>query len=169
MTNIAKIALGLLVAVTPAQLLAQQTSASADATASVTLLQPITLTKVLDMKFGKIVRSTNGNPNVIAITSAGARSISGSGNGILVVGPVFQQAQFTVGGEGSSAITVSVPASFTMGTLTVTTSGIYPAVIDGAYGSQGTATVNVGGSITVAPTTPTGTYTGTFTVTASYN
>lgn len=163
----AKIALGLWLA-SASSAHAQQISASATATASVTLLQPITLEKVLDMKFGSVMRPTNANTNTVTVSAAGARTISGSGNGGLV-GTVSQQAQFKVSGEGASNISVTVPATFTMGPFTVTTSGIYPTVIGGAYGSQGTAMVNVGGAYTMSSAATPGTYTGTLTVTVSYN
>ena len=85
-------------------------------------------------------------------------------------GAVVSQAQFLITGEGQKAITVNVPATFTMGTLTVTTiNTTVPYVIGGAFGTQGTATVNVGGSFTVSASTPRGNYSGSFTVTADYN
>ena len=41
--------------------------------------------------------------------------------------------------------------------------------LSGALGTAGTLVVNVGGSVPIASTTPTGLYTGTFTVSAAYN
>jgi hypothetical protein len=41
--------------------------------------------------------------------------------------------------------------------------------LSGALGSPGVLDVRVGGQITVLSTTNSGTYSGTFTVTASYN
>jgi hypothetical protein len=87
----------------------------------------------------------------------------------VLVGTAGQQAQFTVTGEGQAAISVTVPATFAMGSLTVTTISTPPTAIGGTSGSQGTATVNVGGSFPVTSATATGLHTGTLTVTAAYN
>lgn len=145
-----------------------QSSASADASATTTILQPISVSKVLDLQFGKVVRPANDNANTVTVSAAGVRSISGTGDGALV-GTAGQQAQFTVTGEGQAAISVTVPATFAMGGLTVTTISTPPTALGGTAGSQGTATVNVGGSFPVTKTTSTGLYTGTLTVTAAYN
>lgn len=71
-----------------------------------------------------------------------------------------------------------MPATFTIAngsdTLTVTTanniSGSAAAqTLSNALGSAGSLSFRVSGSVPVASTAPTGLYTGTFTVTASYN
>ena len=41
--------------------------------------------------------------------------------------------------------------------------------LSGTLGSQGSLTVNIGGSVTLTATTPSGNYSGSFTVSASYN
>jgi uncharacterized protein DUF4402 len=167
MNMYAKIAIASLLVATSAPALAQST-ATANASSTTTILSPISLTKVLDMQFGKVVRPGDANPNTVTVSAAGARSISGTGNGVLV-GTAGQQAQFTVAGEGAANISVTVPATFAMGPLTVTTAGTYPTAIGGTAGSPGTATINVGGSFPMTSSTATGSYTGTLTVTAAYN
>ncbi|WP_162875565.1 DUF4402 domain-containing protein [Sphingomonas crusticola] len=163
----AKIAIGALLVVTSAPALAQST-ATANASSTTTILSPISLTKVLDMQFGKVVRPGNASSNTVLVSAAGGRTISGTGNGVLV-GTAGQQAQFTVAGEGAASISVTVPGTFAMGPLTVTTTGTYPTAIGGTAGSPGTATINVGGSFPMTSATATGSYTGTLTVTAAYN
>ena len=145
-----------------------QASATTTASSTTTILSPISLTKVLDLQFGKVVRPSAATPQTVIVSSAGARSLGGTGDAVLM-GTTASQAQFTVGGEGGAAITVTVPATFAMGPLTVTTSGTYPTAIGGAAGSPGTATVNVGGAFPITNTTATGSFTGTLSVTAAYN
>jgi hypothetical protein len=93
---------------------------------------------------------------------------------------VTSSAQFTVAGEGAASISVTVPASFPVtsgsNSLTVTTTtgltggtGTTNQTLSGALGSAGSLAVNIGGSVPILSTTPSGAYTGTFTVSAAYN
>ena len=59
-------------------------------------------------------------------------------------------------------------------TLTVTTNNNLTGsagsqTLSNALGVAGTLVFNVGGTVPIASTTPTGAYTGTFTVSAAYN
>jgi len=144
-------------------------TASADGTA--TIIQPITITKDADMAFGTIVQPLAGNgtvdiPNNSDTVTAGAGAIALSGP--------TSRAKFTIDGEGGQAVTLTVPANFTMtnGTdnLTVTLNPDLGAstTLSGALGSAGSASLNVGGSFTLPFDHSTGDYTGTFNVTAAY-
>ena len=150
-------------------------AASDTGTATVTILRPLTVTKNTDLKFGTVVEPAAGSATV-TIDTTGTRTTT-----LVVGGAAVGVSDFTVAGEDGQAVTVSVPATFPInntsgpGSLTVTTTGNTTNV--GSHnlaggtglGSGGTLDVKVGGQITVLNTTNSGLYSGTFTVSASYN
>jgi len=150
-------------------------AASDTGTATVTILRPLTVTKNTDLKFGTVVEPSSGSADV-TISAAGARTTT-----LDVGGAAFGASTFTVAGEDGQAVTVSAPTSFAIanqngpGSLTVTTTGntsnTGAQTLAGGtgLGSGGTLLVSVGGKITVLSTTASGLYSGTFTVSASYN
>lgn len=149
---------GMLSAV-PAQ---AQTSASADATVTLQVLAPLTLTKNSDLDLGT---TTQGNNATVAATAAAA-------------------AKFTAGGEASTAITLTFPATATLANGGNNLS-FAPAMNSNAADDQAASTARasgdvvtlsntgfhyfwMGGTATVAANQATGTYTGTVTVTVAY-
>lgn len=150
-----------------------QASADASATGSVRIISPITLAKTSDLAFGSVVRPSSGT-NIVTVTPAGARSLTGSGDGVIATGTAFSSAGYTVGGEGGQSFTITVPATFDMAsgsdliTVTLTASAASDA-LSGSIGTSGSADFNVGGSFTVADSTPLGAYSGSFTATVAYN
>ena len=148
-----------------------QTSATASAAGTVTVLDPITASKITDLSFGTIVKPLSGIATV-SINPAGTRTITGAA---AVNGASVSSANFAVIGIGGSAYSISVPSSFTM------TSGGNNLVVNTIDGSGGggtlsgvnsaasTATFGVGGAFNLSTSTASGAYTGNFTVTASYN
>jgi len=82
---------------------------------------------------------------------------------------------YTVGGEGGQAFTVSFPTTMTLtgpgaSTISVTLShSTFPEHLGGSLGSSGTATFTAGGTLPLTNTTTTGSYTGSYSVTVSYN
>lgn len=153
-----------------------QSSGSATGQGSITVLRPLTVTKDADLRFGSVVRPATGSGTVV-ISNAGARSVTGDVVA-LASGVSPQAAQFTVNGEGGQSVSVTIPATFTManGTdnLTVTTSNNLTGsaaaqTLSNAAGAAGSLTFKIGGAVTVTSTTPTGSYAGSFTVSAAYN
>ncbi|GAA0646390.1 DUF4402 domain-containing protein [Brevundimonas lenta] len=151
-------------------------SASTTGQGSITIIRPLTVTKNADLKLGTVVRPSTGAGTVV-VTAAGVRNVTGGVVG-LSTGDTPQAAQFTVDGEGGQAVSVTIPATFSMAsgtdTLTVTTSNNLSGAasaqtLSNAIGSAGSLSFRVGGSVPVASTTPTGVYSGTFTVSAAYN
>ena len=134
-----------------------------------TVRRSLVFTKASDLNFGSLLRPSTGSGTAI-ISSAGARSTGGANPPTVVPGPAFSHAAYTITGETGTTFSITVPASFTItsgaNNLTVTTSS-------SATGTQtltgGTFSLGVGGTITVANTTPTGQYTGSFTATFTYN
>ena len=153
-----------------------QSTASTTGTGSITVIRPLTITKNADLRFGTIVRPSTGSGTVV-VSAAGARSVTGGVVG-LASGDTPQASQFTVDGEGGQSISVTVPATFTMAngtdSLTVTTNNSLAGsagaqTLSNSLGSAGSLVFRVGGTVPVASTAATGTYTGTFTVSAAYN
>jgi hypothetical protein len=141
---------------------------------SARILRAIALSRSADLRFGAVIRPGSGSGGV-AVSASGARSASGLAS--FAPGSTAANAAFEVAGEGGQAINVTVPASFTLTngthTLTVTTSNDLPGgtsaqTLDGILGSDATLSIGVGGSLPLSPATAGGNYTGSFTVTASY-
>ena len=146
-----------------------QASATTSATASITVFQPITITKVTDLAFGRVIR-TSSTPTVYTIAeSNGATSVTG-GNGIFTGGGGTPgRATFTVNGEGGQAFNiVSDPTVVANGnTINLVTSAA-TGTLSGALGSAGSITFGVGGNVTLSSTSPTGVASGSFNVTVTY-
>lgn len=153
-----------------------QSTASTTGTGSITIIRPLTIAKSADLKFGTVVRPSSGSGSVV-VSAAGSRTVDG-GVVALASGDTPQAAQFEITGEGGQSISVTIPATFTMvngaDSLTVTTSNNLVGsagaqTLSNALGSAGSLGFNVGGSVSVDSATNTGTYSGTFTVSAAYN
>ena len=84
-------------------------------------------------------------------------------------------ATYSITGEGAQAISVTVPASFTMtgpsaSTLVVTlVPATLPTALSGTIGTTGNASLGVGGTFSRASTQTSGAYTGTNVVSVAYN
>ena len=175
---IAAALLGSALSAVAAPVIAAPESASDTANASALIIQPITVTKDRDMEFGTLVKPRTGSAKV-TVADDGTRTL-GTGIASPASSATPKSAMFTIKGEGAQAMTVAVPASFELvngaSKLTVTTSndGSIASTgttksLSGTLGSEGSYTVQVGGAFDLASTTATGTYTGSFTVTAAYN
>lgn len=142
-----------------------------NATGTAKIVKPLTLSWVRDLDLGTIILS-------------GAGSWSGASVGISRFG-VFacanvnttcsgttQTAQYRITGTNNQDVTITAPSV----TLTNQNDGVSTLVM--AVGSPGTVNLgnsgaaglvfDLGGLITVASSTPEGTYTGTFNVTVNY-
>ncbi len=150
-------------------------SSTATGSATANVFRAITISKTADMAFGKIVRPSTGS-GTVSLTAAGVRTVTGTGT-FALPSPSPTAAAFSVNGEGGQAITVSIPTSFPMisgaNSLTVTTASTGGGVqtLNNSLGNGGTppTAITVGGSFPFSSTTPTGTYSGTISVTVQYN
>ena len=142
-----------------------------------TIMGPVTVASSANLSFGTIVRpaTSAGNGTVtISATAANSRSFTGSGLG-LGAATAVNRAQFTVTGEGASSVGISTPATLSLtsggNSLTVTlvrNPSTSPQTLGGSAGSDGTTTIYVGGSFPLTNATVAGAYTGSLTLTASY-
>jgi hypothetical protein len=135
------------------------------------LLRAITVSKTSDLRFGTLMRGSGG----VALSPAGIRTATGTAS--FAPGSTASVAAFDITGEGGQAIGVTVPATFALSngtnTLTVTTiddlpGGTSAQTLGSSIGTDATLSLRVGGSLPLTSSTPSGTYTGSFTVTASY-
>ena len=150
---------------------AQAVTPATQATASAKIYRPLTISFVQNLDFGTIVLSGAGawSGEVVSIDQAGALTCGGGAN--LTCSGAPQAAKYHLVGTNNAVVTVSSPGFNLTGpgasTLAFTPNA--PATVNlGAAGSSTGVDFGVGGSITLASTTPDGLYSGTFNVTANY-
>lgn len=144
---------------------------SQTATATATLITPISLAVTNNMEFGTIAASGTAG-TVVLDTATNTRSATG-GVYLKAGGAAAQIAVFTVTGEASHSFTVSSPASISLarsggGTLSLALTGTTtPSTLSGT----GSKTIKIGGTLSVPANSLAGTYTNTanLTVTVNYN
>lgn len=146
-------------------------NANQNATATARVVKPLTLSWVRDLDLGTIVLSGSGawSGAIVGISKAGAFSCTNAN--VTCSGPT-QTAEYKITGTNNQTVTINSPNV----TLTNQNDGVStllmtvdnPGTVN--LGNSGTSglTFDLGGQITVASTTPDGTYTGTFNVTVNY-
>lgn len=133
--------------------------ASDSALASVTVVQPITVSDEEPLRFGNIVVNGPGTATIDA-DAGGLRTLSGPA---IQNGPsgAFNAAEFSVD-AGGYAWTATVTDNNMGGAINLATSQSAP-------GGTGDGTIYVGGTLTFLGTEIPGTYNGTVTLTAHYD
>lgn len=145
-------------------------AASPKAKATAKIVKPLTLTAQQNLDFGTIIVGSLASPQTVSLS--GANALSGC-TGALTCQGSTSAAVYKVTGTNNITVNVSATAS----NLTNTTSGgsqllaftpSAPATV--ALGNSGAAGVlfNVGGSISITPTTVDGLYVGDIDVTVDY-
>jgi hypothetical protein len=147
-----------------------QSSASVTTTGSATIIQPITLTQGTGLAFGTIVRPGAGTGTVTIDATTGTRTVA---NGVVALASTTSRGVYTVNGEGGQTFSIAVPANFNLTgpstiPVTLTPTGS-TGTLSNALGTAGTASFGVGGNFSIANTTATGVYSGTYAVTVAYN
>jgi hypothetical protein len=152
---------------------AQNSATSEPANATATIIQAISIDKVADLNFGKIIAASTAGQ--VAIQLDGTRTIA-AGNVVLFdQGSNHQAASFkTMGTPGADYYLVlpadgSVLLTRTDGTETMTIEEFVHSANGTLDASTGEETFNVGATLNVGANQAPGQYTGTFTVTAAYN
>jgi hypothetical protein len=142
-----------------------------NSTATARIVKPLTLTYVRDLNLGTIVLSGAGawTGASISISRAGAFSCTNSN---VTCSGATQTAQYRVTGTNNQTVTVTAP-NVTMtnqndGVSTLLLTVDNPGTLNLANSGNAGLTFDLGGQITVASTTPDGTYAGTFNVTVNY-
>lgn len=169
-TTIAAIAAIMIASVTVSN--AQTDVKSATATATATIITPITITKVNDLNFGNIVSTSTGG--TVVLSAAGARTESGVQ--LPTATGTITAASFTITGESGYAYGLTLPTEDY--TLTTGAAGATQTMTLNAFTSDKTATIaggsvilSVGATLNLAANQVAGIYTNAtpFTVSVNYN
>jgi hypothetical protein len=141
---------------------ASASAQSETANASAEILVALTLDETAALDYGRIASSATAGTAVV--TQGGAKSCTG---GATCVGTATA-GEFDVTGAPSETVDVTVPANYTLtsGLNSMTAVPDAPATV--ALGLLGTATFNVGGTLTVAASQASGNYAGTYTISVAY-
>jgi hypothetical protein len=145
-------------------------SPATQATATAKIFKPLTISRVQDLDFGTIVLTGASFTNeVLSISQAGVLTCGSNPGVLLTCTGASQPAKYMLVGTNNATVTISSPGFNLTGPSTLAFTPSAPATVNlGASGSTTGVTFAIGGSITLASTTPDGVYTGTFTVTADY-
>lgn len=145
-------------------------SPATQASATAKIYRPLTISLVQNLDFGTIVLSGAGtwSGEVVSLSQAGAVTCGGGAN--LTCSGSPKAARYQVLGTSNSTVTISSPGfNLSNGAATLAFTPNAPATVNlGPAGPTTGVTFSIGGSITLASTTPDGVYTGTFLVTADY-
>jgi len=143
-------------------------SPASQATANAKIYKPLTISKVQNLDFGVIVLGSGAwAGEVVSISQAGVLTCGGGTNVTCSGAP--QVAKYHLVGTNNATVTVSSPGFNLIGPGTLAFTPNAPATVNlGATGSTTGVDFSIGGSITLASTTPDGVYSGTFAVTADY-
>ena len=140
-----------------------------------TIIKPITITKVRDLVFGSIVSSSTNDVDVVAtaventVVSTEGFGVN-EGNPLSVTGDPRTSAQFDITGDANKTFSIIHDATVTMAglgaSMTVTLSKNLND--SGNALSLGAATLYMGGSFTIPADQTEGLYSGQFDVTVAY-
>ena len=145
-------------------------TASATATASANIIQPLEIVKTADLAFGNIASGTSEGTVVIA--TDGARTSTG-GVTLIEAGNVSNAASFDVNGLADASFTIEVPASIVIETAggadQMTVDNFVSSLgADSVLDANGEATLQVGATLNVSAQQAAGLYSGSFDVIVAY-
>lgn len=156
-----------------------QASASATGTANAKIIVPVTITPSTSvvnaaagvLNFGTIVPSASAGTVSVNVANNLTITRSNTGGATPVTSSVFTGAGWTLGGDPNASINVTLPASATLtsGANNMTVNGFHHGPTSVTLNGSGAADLVVGGTLNVGANQAAGSYTGTFTVTVSYN
>ena len=148
------------------------TQVTASATASATILEPIAISKTVDMNFGNL--AVNASDGTILLSPDGTRTATGGVTFLPSNAGTITAASFTVTGLADATYSITLPATATVisnggNDMTVDTWTSDPTPTGTLTG--GTQTLNVGATLNVPASSPYGVYTSAtpFNVTVNYN
>ena len=154
-----------------------QASDTASGDASISLIDPISVTAGDDLLFGRVVKGDTGTNTVTINETTGVRGAIGGGGNAALAGGTVGRATFDVTGEPNTGFSIAFGPS--TGTISLTDSGtgsisatLALSGTSGTTNGSGNASFGVGGTLTIDNTDSNdqaGTYNGTFDVTVTYN
>jgi hypothetical protein len=142
---------------------------SATANASVTVVAPTAITKTQDMAFGTVVRPDAGTTTVALDTSDHVTATGGTG-GATVASPT-SSAKFNITVQAATTYSLTQSLSFLQPGLTnvAPTTAVATTGTLGSIPAAGTQEIRYGGQFDMTAATTPQTYTGTLSVTVTYN
>lgn len=145
-------------------------SPATQATATTTIYKALTISSVQNLDFGVIVLTgASFSGEVVSISQTGALTCGSNPGVLLTCSGTPQAAQYKLVGTNNAVVTISSPGFNLTGPGTLAFTANAPTTVNlGASGATTGVTFSIGGSITLASTTPDGVYSGTFQVTANY-
>jgi len=149
-----------------------QNSSQASASAGARIVTPLTITNDEELEFGDIISAAN----TVTITTDGERSATTPAALLVTASRTPQAAQFTVVGEASLGYTVLISESITLTGEATSETMTVDNFLHNATGTLGATTsetpgeetFSVGADLTVGATQASDIYTGSFTVTVTY-
>lgn len=145
-----------------------QNTATESASATATIHQHLSLAKNVDLAFGGIITDTDGGTVLIPATLAGTPAYAGLP---AQLSTTTTASKFTASGQDGAKFAITLPASIdiTSGTKTMVVNNfVSSAGVTGAQLIGGTNEFYVGATLEVGAGQEAGTYTGTFSVTVTY-
>ncbi len=152
-------------------------AADATATATGTVIEPIAITKVVDLNFGQFAPGSAGG--TVTVATNGDRTASGpilSSTGASAAAAQFDvtgaaDATYSIAWSGDTELTDGATNTMTLGRISELTPSASTTVGDVTSGTlaSGAQSIYLGGELTVATAQAAGTYTGNVTVTVEYN
>lgn len=157
--------LGILATTTPA-FAGSGNQSTATGTATATIVAPIVLTHPASasLNFGRFTTGTGGS---VTVTAAGVGSVGSDVT--FVPGSTNSADQFTVAGDASRSFSITTTGGNVTSGATNLAFTTTPSAGTASLSSTGTASFTVGGTLTVTGTAPTGSYTGSYSATVTYN
>ena len=143
---------------------------NATAQASVNVLSPISITKNADLSFGNILIQDDTQDGTVTLSVLGVRSYSGGVTLQESIAGTVNAAEFIVTGAHSSTFSIQLPTDITIsngagGSMIVNN---FISTPDGTGTISGDTSIKVGATLNVISGQGIGLYTGSFTVTVSY-
>lgn len=143
-------------------------AATSSATASATVLTPIAISTTTNMSFGDLY-ADNVSAGTVVLANDGSRTTTG-GASLGTTGGAA--AVFSVTGNPSATYAVTVPSTdvtITSAALDTMTVNVFTHDSLGALDVGGADSFNVGATLNVAISQPTGAYSGSFNMIVNYN
>lgn len=142
-------------------------TASASATASAKIYQPISIAKTADLNFGAMIATPAAGK--VTLDPAGVRTASGGA--VLASAAGVSAAAFGVAGEPNTSFSVALPASIQIasGANSMTVDTFVTDAAAYLLDAAGAHPLSVGANLNMAANQPAGLYTGSFSVTVAYN
>jgi hypothetical protein len=149
---------------------------TAQATATATIVTPITIVRVNNMSFGNVIQTVPANPSTVIISPvtglAAYTNATASATPAATAG--ISPATYTVSGTPGAAYSITLPGTVTLtgptSTMTADNFTSNPATPGALSSPGGTQALSVGAQLNLVANQAAGTYTsGNFDVTVNYN